>query len=107
MRRVMSVGELKRYYEGRSVRRILFCTENQSWDKVEHTAKVKLTFTIMLIAFNPNAICLKNKDDFLRLDRVKSIKMSDEKSMLGAVFTIICGDLGNNSNDVAYTIIAR
>lgn len=30
MRRVMSVGELKRYYEGRSLNRILFCTENQT-----------------------------------------------------------------------------
>lgn len=103
----LSVREFKKVCDALSPKQFIFSSENQFWDKVEHTAKVKLTFTIMLIAFNPNAICLKNKDDFLRLDRVKSIKMSDEKSILGAVFTIICGDLSNNLNDVAYTIIAR
>ena len=50
MRRVMSVGELKRYYEGRSVRRILFCTENQSWDNVENPMKVIESSSVMLIS---------------------------------------------------------
>ena len=103
----LSVREFKKVCDALSPKQFIFYSENQSWDKVEHTIKVKLTFTIMLIAFNPNAICFKNKDDFFHMDGVKSIKMSDEKSILGAVFTIICGDLDNDSNDVAYTIIAR
>lgn len=103
----LSVREFKNMCDTLSPKQFIFLSENQPWNKVEHTIKVKLTFKIMLIAFNPNAICFKNSDDFICLDRVKRIKMSDEKSMLGTIFTIICGDLNNNFNDVSYTIIAR
>ena len=103
----MSVREFKKVCDTLSFKQFVFSSENQAWDKVEYTIKAKLTFTIMLIALNPNAICFKHGDDFLCLDRIKHITMSDEKSMLGVVFTVICGDSGNSENDIAYTIIAR
>lgn len=107
MQNLLSVREFKEVCDALSLKQFIFSTENQAWNKVEHTIKAELTFTVMVIAFNPNAIFLKNSTNYLCFDRVKSIKMSDEKSLLGAVFTIICGDSGNNSNDVTYTIIAR
>lgn len=106
MRRVMSVGELKRYYEGSSLRRILFCTENQAWDKVENPLKANLAFTSMLMACNPNVICLKNGESVLYFERVKRIHVDDEQSVLGTVLDIVCGDSANKENDIHYTLIA-
>lgn len=105
MRRVMSVGELKRYYEGRSLRRILFCTENQAWDKVENPLKANLAFTSMLMACHPNVICLKNGDSALYFERVKRILVDDERSVLGTVLDIVCGDSASKENDIHYTLI--
>lgn len=103
----LSIQEFKKVCDALSPTQFIFSSENQSWHQVEHTIRAKLTFTIMMIAFNPNTICLKNHTDSLCLNRVKSIKINDEKSMLGTIFTVICGDSGSNSKDVAYTIIAR
>ena len=103
----LSVREFKEVCDTLSSKQFIFSSENQPWHKVGHTINVKLTFTIMLIALNPNAICFKNKDGCLCLDRVKRIILSDAKSILGSVFTVICGDCGSDTNDVAYTIIAR
>ena len=103
----LSVRQFKETCNSLSATEFIFSSENQPWNKVESTLKVKMTFTIMLIASNPNTICFKNGDDYLKLDRVKCVKMADEKCMIGAVFTVICGDSRNNSNDVEYTIIVR
>ena len=106
MRRVMNVGELKRYYEGRSLRRILFCTENQKWDAVENPMKASLVFSSMLIACNPNIICLKAGENMLYFERVKCVNVDTERSILGTVLDVVCGDSAGKTNDVHYTLIA-
>lgn len=104
----LSVREFMKVCDSLSPKQFIFSSENQAWNKVEHTIKMKLTFTMMLIALNPNVIFLKNdENNFLYLDRVKIVKTSDEDSVLGDVFTIICGDSANSLNDVEYTIIVR
>lgn len=105
MRRCMSVSELKRYYEGRSVRRILFCSENQSWCRVENPMKVNMTFTSMLMACNPNVICLKSGDSTLHFEKVKRIYLDADRSPLGTVLDIVCGDSNTRENDIKYTLI--
>ena len=106
MKKIMSVGELKRYYEGRSLRRILFCSENQAWDKVENPMKVNMTFTSMLMACNPNVICLKSGENTLRFEKVKCIYLDADRSPLGTVLDIVCGDSNTRENDIKYTLIA-
>lgn len=106
MRMVMNVGELKRYYEGRSLRRVLFCTENQDWSKVEHPLKANLAFTSMLMACNPNVICLKNGDNTLYFEKVKRVYVDPERSPLGTVLDVVCGDSTSKENDIHYTLIA-
>ena len=105
MRRIMSVGDLKRYYEGRSPRRILFCTENQAWCKVENPLKASLAFTSMVMACNPNVICLKNGESTRWFERVKGVIVDAERSPLGTVLDIICGDTSSKENDIHYTLI--
>lgn len=99
--------EFKDVCDSISPKQFIFCSDNQMWNRVEHTINVKLTFTIMMIAFNPNSICFKNSTDFLCLDRVKSIKIDSDSSALGLVFTVVCGDNKSSTNDISYTIIAR
>lgn len=105
MRRGISIGELKRYYNGRSLSRILFCTENQAWDRVENPLKASLVFSSMLIASNPNVICLKCGDSSLWLEKVKVIYVDAGRSPLGTVLDIVCGDYNSNENDIKYTLI--
>ena len=106
MRRIMRVGDLKRYYEGRSPRRILFCTENQAWGKVGNPLKASLAFSSMVVACNPNVICLKNGESTLWFERVKSVIVDAERSPLGTVLDIICSDSASKENDIHYTLIA-
>lgn len=103
----LSVREFKEECDSLSPKQFVFTSENQPWERIEHTAKLKMVFSIMMIAFNPNVIWFEGRDCHLCLDRVKSIKKSEEKSMLGEVFTIVCGDLRTKTNDVEYTIIVR
>lgn len=105
MRKIMSIGELKRYYENRRPGRILFCTANQTWNKVDDPMKAVLAFTSMAMACNPNVICLKNGDNTLWFERVKNIIVDPDRSPLGTVLDIVCGDSASKENDVHYTII--
>ena len=105
MRKSMSVGDLKRYYEGRGVKRILFCSENQAWNKVENPLNINLTFTSMLMACNPNVICLKCGDNTMHFEKVKRIYLDADRSPLGTVLDIVCGDSNTRGNDIKYTLI--
>lgn len=105
MREIMSVGELKRYYDLRNPRQILFCTVNQAWNKVDDPMKAVLTFTSMVMACNPNVICLKDGENTLWFERVKRIIVDSDRSPLGIVLDIVCGDSASKENDVHYTVI--
>lgn len=103
----LSVREFKDTCDSLSPSRFIFSSENQSWSKTDHMVNFSITFPIMLIAFNPNTICFKNSTDYLCLERVKYIQREKEKSALGTVFTVVCGNFNNSLNDMSYTIIAR
>ena len=105
MKRIMSIGDLKRYYDGHNPKRILFCTENQSWGKVENPMRVSLSFTSMVMACNPNVICLKDGENTLWFERVKRVIVDAERSPLGTILDVVCGDSSNKENDIHYTII--
>lgn len=102
----LSVWEFKEYCDNLSPRRYIFNSENQEWSRVEDTIRIKVEFGNMIISFNPNTIYLKSKNDFISLERVKYVKLS-EKSLLGEVFTIVCGNSLNSLSDKSYTIIAQ
>lgn len=105
MREIMSIGEFKRYYENRRPKQILFCTANQVWNKVDDPMKAVLSFTTMLMACNPNVICLKSGDNSIWFERVKNITVDSDRTPLGTVLDIVCGDSVGKENDVHYTVI--
>ena len=103
----LSVREFKQKCECIAPKQYIFASINQSWNRVEDPMKLEMSFQIMLIAYNPNAICFKNSSGLMCLERVKKIRLDDETSPLGAIFTIVCGDSSGQDHDVSYTIIAR
>lgn len=105
MRRRMTFGELKRYYEGRSLKRVLFCTEDQTWSRVNDPIKVSLAFTSMQMACNPNIICLKGGENMMYFERVKFANVDSERTPLGTVLDVVCGDRSGSMNDMHYLLI--
>ena len=105
MREIMSTGELKRYLAGKSPGRIVFNTGNQLWNKVEDPLKANLVYTSIVVMCHPNIICLKGSDGTMCFERVKTVTVDTEKSPLGTVLDIICGDRMGKDNDVHYILI--
>lgn len=106
MKKTLSVREFKAYYETNHPKYILFHTENQSWYRASDPCKIKMSFPIMLIAENPNIICLKSGNNTLSIDRVKEVKIDTETSVLGAVITVFCGNADADGYEIAYTLVA-
>ena len=104
----MSVGELKRYYDGRSLRRILFCTENQAWDEVENPLKANLAFTSMLMACK---WCIANRvngacDGMLHIENVGLSKVRTQMvanpTQLQMYLDVICEPESEQTTDNIY-----
>lgn len=101
----MTFGELKRYFDGRSLNRVLFCTEDQPWECVSNPLKACLAFTSMQMASNPNMICLKGGDNMMYFERVKFADVDAERTPIGTVLDVVCGDKSNRRNDIHYLLI--
>ena len=54
---------------------------------------------------NPNLICLKSSGNTLSFDRVKSIEVDTDASILGTVITIFCGDFNTAEHDITYKLV--
>ena len=103
----LSLPEFRAQFNPALFHTILFSTANQSWNSVDSTIKTDLRFSTMLITLNPNIIYLKDGRNSLQLNRVKSISIPDERSMLGHTFIVVCGNKNDKLNDAKYTLIAR
>lgn len=103
----LSVREFKEMCDTMSPSRFIFSSENQLRNEAKHLISIQITFSVMLIAFNPNAVCFKNSQGNLCLDRVKYVRKENDGSTIGTIFTIICGDFDNEKDDEYYTIVVR
>lgn len=107
MKKIVSVRELKAYYERNKPKCIYYLTENQTWYRASDPCKMKMSFPIMLIFENPNLICLKSSGNTISFDRVKSVEIDTESSLLGVIFTVFCGDFNTDGYDITYTLVVR
>lgn len=104
----LSVLEFKEICDYLSPHRYIFTTENQEWYSFYFNAIAEIAFEVMLITHSLDAVYLKNNNGFFRLNRIKYIEMHDKKTTVGdVVFRIVCGSIFDNSQDIAYTIIAQ
>lgn len=106
MKKVVSVRELQEYLANNRISSVLFYTENQRWYRASDPCKIRMAFPIMLIRENPNLICLKSGSHTISFDRVKSVEIDTETTVLGTVLTLFCGDFGSDGYDFTYTLIA-
>lgn len=100
----LSVREFGDFCAQLPQKRIIFDSVNQDWCAVENTMKIKHYFDNIKISFNPNTVFLCSSLGTTRFERVKYIVI-DEPSLLGAVFTIVCGDSFTKDKDKSYTLI--
>lgn len=106
MKKTVSVRELQEYLAKTRIHSVLFCTENQRWYRASDPCKVRMSFPIMLIGENPNLICLKSGMHSISFDRVKSVEIDTETTVLGTILTLFCGDFGSDGYDTTYILIA-
>lgn len=106
MKKMVTMRELKEYCAKNKPHCVWYHTENQEWYKVSDPCKVRLSFPIMLICENPNLICLKSGGNSISFDRIKSVEINTEMTVLGTVFTLFCGDFNSDSYDTTYTLVA-
>ncbi len=88
--------------------RYLFSSEDQDGGKYIGQINWALDFKTV----TPNAaletICFGDniKRDLLRLTMVKGVRISDDKSLVGTTFSIVCRGLYKNSPDSIFTFVA-
>lgn len=105
MRRI-SLPEFRDYFGEYPFERIIYSSDNQIQHSIDATISANFVFNSMIMTFNPNIIYLKSGENSLRLNKVKAVRLSDEESLLGKVFIVVCGDSFNKNNDKEYTLIA-
>ena len=102
----LSLPEFRDYCGAHHFNRIIYSSVNQTQHSIDATTSANFVFNRMIMTFNPNIIHLKSGENSLSLNKVKAIRLSDEESLLGKVFTVICGDSISKNNDKEYTLIA-
>ena len=106
MKKLLSLPEFRDYCDTISFNKIIYSSDNQSWNCVSSLISTELVFNRMLMTFNPNIIHLNNGENSLHLIRVKAVKIHEVHCMLGEVFTVVCGDSLGELNDKEYTLVA-
>lgn len=106
MKKTVSVRELQGYFDRHKINSVSFYTENQQWYRTSDPCKIRMAFPIMVICENPNLICLKSGANTISFDRVKSVEIDTEATVLGTVLTLFCGDFNSDGYDITYTLIA-
>lgn len=101
----MTIGDFKRYCDTNAPQHIVFCSDNQIWNRVECPVKFSLAFSQIYTELAPNAIYLKDGDNCLWLNKVKYFLVWQEPSPLGMVVDVVCGDRKSNEQDTRYTLI--
>lgn len=101
----LSVCEFRDFCDKMPQNHFIFDSINQNWCTVGETMKIKENFDYIKISLNPNTIYLCSSFGKLTFERVKYIEIG-EPSILGIVFTVVCGDFSTNLNNKSYTIIA-
>lgn len=103
----ISLSEFRDYYMSNHFTQIIFASDNQIWHNIESSLHISLAFDKMTFQFNPNVICCARGNDVLKLNRVKSVIIPDEQSLLGQIFIVVCADKSGCREEKEYTLVVR
>lgn len=100
----LSVCEFRNHLNATPHHRIIFDSVNQDADDTDETMRIKLDFDSIIINLNPNTISLKSKHSSVWFYKVKYVE-SEEQSLLGAVYNVVCGDSYPEAATKSYRIV--
>ena len=103
----LSLPEFRDYCKTHLFNSIIFATSNQSWSSVDYPIAVGLEFSNMVISFNPNIIYLKDRGNSMQFNKIKEVKLDENKCALGTIFTLVCGNYSDAKADAEYTLIGQ
>lgn len=101
---LLSMREFEKLCDKLSPKSFKIVYDRQSWRDFEENVRFELSFSVMLVAYNPNAICFKEGNNYVQLERVKRIEVSSESAQKNLVATIVCGGYGDMNNDTEYAV---
>lgn len=102
----ISLGEFKSVCEKCNFGTFIFSSANQQ-DALRENITHKIIFTGIKITLSPNIICFTKNDDYIKFQNVEYIEESQETSLLGRVFEIVCDEDWMCGGKLRYTFIAR
>lgn len=106
MKKHVSIRELKEYCEKNRPSEVTYYSENQDSYRLTDPCKFRMHFQTMVVCENPNLICLKSRTGTICFDRVRSVEIDTETTVLGTILTVYCGRAGKRGTEVTYKLIA-
>lgn len=83
----LSVSEFASFCKERNPSCFIYATENQS---SAQNPRMVLRFDSIIINLKPDRICFKNECDKMNIERVKFVRVYDDKPCVGTVLKIHC-----------------
>lgn len=107
MKKKTTITELRQYCEEKKPKRIIFHAENQRWFSEEDTMGFRTAFPQITVSDKPSLVCLRSGSDMIYFERVKTVEIDTDATVLGTLITLVCGDWGASESDKTYTLIAE
>lgn len=104
MKKLLRLSELKRYYEEKSLSKIIYCTDNQELDGENGFQSIGITFRSIFVSISPNLIILKTGDGYIRFSCVYYAELETGTSILGDKVTIYCRKNFGRPTDGKYVL---
>lgn len=105
MKRV-SVTDLRTICDTRRFLAYRLVSADQPRNDIDYSIQFDLTFQQILIAENPDIICLKGTGGMLYFRHIKYVCAAPVDTILGFVFDVICTDSMYNGGIAKYRILA-
>lgn len=102
----ISIASLRKLCEERNFREFRFASVDQPTNGILATIQADLTFSTIMIALNPDIICLRGVSGMIYFRHIKFVCVAPVKTTLGLVFDIVCEDGTKAETFVKYRILA-
>lgn len=87
--RILSVSEFAEWDRQHAPSEYIFSTENNGWASAD-CAILTARYSGALIGSGLNRICFRDNRNSLCLERIKEVRMYDDKESIGVVFEVVC-----------------
>lgn len=104
--KILSLTEFQKLCYSLNKHTYIFDTWNQVSELLHPAPEIIARYSVMKISLSPNCVYFLNSLDSIVFRNAKYIRIHDELPIIGLVFDIVCGNINNNDDETAYTLIA-